>query len=284
MTDMKSSTRLLLASLAVITVSATTALALPVQASTSRRHQPACADLLFLGARGSSEPGPGTKGWKPTKRDPYGLGRPVNSFYSDLTGQLAAQRTITVISLRYAATSALTLATDRKLYFKNLDNAISAAIGDLKTQATACPGQDIMLAGFSQGAIVMHRVLHELASKPADAGIVSRLAAAILIGDGDQVPADNEVRFGTAPLKAHGVGQAFPKVSGASAAKFGSATGAGIASVCDKADLVCDWTDWDEEPVAFAYAFSVHLQYPNSKPVSAAASWAAKRVLALPVP
>jgi hypothetical protein len=279
---MTASTRLALAALSAITVVTVTALAGPAMAVNARPRQATCADVLFLGARGSSQPGPGTPGWKPTAPDPYGLGRPVNSAYTDLAGQLARQRSISVISLRYAATSVLTLALDRKRYFENLNLGVARAISDLNAQATACPEQEIVLAGFSQGAVVMHRLLHQLASKQADAGILARLAAAILIGDGDQVPGDNEVRFGTAPLQAHGVGEAFTKISGTSTAKFGSALGADIASVCDNHDLVCDWTDADLDPASFAAAVYVHLHYQGSKPVSAAADWAAQRVFATP--
>jgi hypothetical protein len=281
---MPASTKRTLTALAAITAVIATTPVSPAAAANARTTQTTCADVLFLGARGSSEPGPGTPGWKPVTSDPYGLGRPVNSAYADLMAQLGPQRTVFVVSLRYAATSALTLAADRKRYFRNLTLGITRAIADLTRQATACPDQDLVLAGFSQGAIVMHRVLHELAARKADAAILSRVVAAILIGDGDQVPDDNEVRFGSAPLKAHGVGEAFPKISGTSTAKFSAALGPGIASVCDNHDLVCDWMACDENPVSFAAGLYVHLHYPGSTPVGDAAAWAAKRLLAIPAP
>jgi hypothetical protein len=67
----------------------------------------------------------------------------------------------------------------------------------------------------------MHRVLHRLEATSAGREILARVAAAVLIADGDQVPDDNDVtRYGTAPLNARGVGLFFRTLSHSSAALF----------------------------------------------------------------
>jgi hypothetical protein len=93
--------------------------------------------------------------------------------------------------------------------------------------------------------MVIHRAVHTLGQTKAGRQILARLADAILIGDGDQVPHDRQIRYGTASAAAHGIGQALRTASHSSAALFSRAIGSRVLSVCNKHDIVCDWTDKD---------------------------------------
>lgn len=132
----------------------------------------------------------------------------MNNVYSGLATDLGGSN-ISAVSVNYGADHVQTLSHDIPKYFRDLGTGVSQTMSELTKQAALCPEQEIVLAGFSQGAMVMHRVMHQLAATPADAPILSRVVAAVLIGDGDQVPYDNEVRDGSAWAWAEGVGQAY---------------------------------------------------------------------------
>lgn len=252
-----------------------------------------CKDVLFLGARGSGEKGPGTPGWSYGLHDPDGLGSTVESAYKGLKQKIGGYRSIEVTSVGYQADSVWTLVKNHDKYFAGLSAGVIWALNYLKAQARACPDQQIVLAGFSQGAMVMHRVLRQLEGTAAGDQILPRLADAILVGDGDQVPHDNQVRFGSAASGARGVGNAFPKISGWSKVKFPPAVGSRVLSVCNAHDIVCGWTDSNIVkclefgivcPILAKTMVKVHESYPGSKPLAAAANRAALDVRAVPLP
>jgi hypothetical protein len=189
----------------------------------SQDESSGCADILFVGARGSGQKGPGDPGWKPTNADPYGFGSTVNSAYQRLVKDLGSHRTEQPESVAYAANGVQTLAHAPNQYFANLAVGVNWTLGTLEGQAAECPAQQIVLAGFSQGAMVMHRVLLDLGATGATAAsraILARVAAAILVGDGDQIPFDYETRYGTASTNARGIGQAMRNISHSPTAGF----------------------------------------------------------------
>jgi hypothetical protein len=84
--------------------------------------------------------------------------------------------------------------------------------------------------------MVMHRVLHALGGTTAGKQILTRVAAAVLVGDGDEVPSDNQTRYGTAALNARGVAQSLRTLSHASDVKFSPALAGRVLSVCNTHD------------------------------------------------
>ena len=252
----------------------------------SVRASAPCQQILFVGARGSGEYGPGSDHWPQGRNpeDPHGLGGTVNSAYLRLVNDLGGRRTVQVVSVPYPAARVTTLLHDPPRYFRGIAAAVAWTDSHLTKQAVSCPGQRIVLAGFSEGAMVMHRVLHDLADTKADRQILSRLSAAVLAGDGDEVPNDSQQRFGTAALNARGVGQAFRTVSHTSKTKFSVNVGARVFSVCNRHDIVCGWTDTEISeclllgklcPIPVAAMVKIHLSYPGSAPLLAAADRAA---------
>ena len=200
--------------------------------------------------------------------------------YTRLQSDLAGQKTIEPDSVTYGADGVQTLAHDAAKYFRDLSAGVDWTMKDLEKHAKprACPNQQIVLAGFSQGAMVMHRVLHLLGKSSAGKQILSHVVAAVLVGDGDQVPFDHETRFGSAWRTARGVGLVLPALSGSSWAKFSPSLAPRVLRVCDFGDYVCD----NLNPVVGVIpGIAIHLSYPNSKPLRKATDQAASNVLTL---
>ena len=233
-----------------------------------------CKEVLFLGARGSGEFGPGDYGFNSTriKGDPYGFGGEVNSSYKELKGDLGAKVSVQPVSVSYPANSALTtLERAPNLYFTGLGNGVKSAVAFLTKQDKACPYQAIVLSGYSSGAMVQHRVLHQLINAK-DTSILNRIYGAILIADGDQVANDNETYFGTAPKAASGIGHWYTHISHTSGAPFPAKYSNVILRVCNNHDPVCNASHTDLNLLNLL----IHVHYTNSMPVLDAADVASR--------
>lgn len=264
--------------------------ALTAASITSRVGTLSCAAVYFIGARGSGETGPGSKSGWDTGKDPSGFGPEVDDVYTQVQNAFGSGN-VQADPLDYAADSVPSftqLVNDAAAaYFTDLSAGVTQAMTDLTKQATSCPGQEIIVAGYSQGAMVMHRVLHQLDGSAAGRQILSRVAAAALIADGDQVAYDNEVMDGSAWPWAYGVGQVDRAVSGSSAAPFNGSLRSRVIRVCNRGDLVCDFgTAVDEVALKAALhdlnymdylkGITIHTSYPGSKPLQQAAGQVVK--------
>jgi hypothetical protein len=251
-----------------------------------------CADVLFLGARGSGQQGPGSPKWPATKTpaNPNGLGLQVQNVYAQLAADLSGARPVLIV-VNYPADSVPSGAKNPAAFFDGVAQGVSQAETDLIREAKACPHQQIVLSGYSQGAMIMHRLLRDLPGLPGGQAILARVAAVVLVADGDQVPYDNDVtRFGTAPMSAQGIGLADRTVSGSSTAKLPDRVGAKVLSVCNNHDPVCASTDTnlvcliDEASSWCKQLLAIHTGYTGTRPLLDAANEAAGFVLRLPLP
>lgn len=216
--------------------------------------QPACPDVHLIGAAGSGE------------RDgallaaDAGMGRVVHKSFNDLQTLLARDgRTITAEAVEYPAT-AVPLdggILDWAGFMGSVDTG-AAALGEQYAAFVAqCPTSKVVLAGYSQGAMVVHRNLHALDASP-------NLAAALLIADGDRLPQDPTLNMGTVtavPGAGKGVAQDWPILAHAPA-PLPVSVGSRTISVCDVGDAVCDY-DPDAEDVSSA-SVNVHTSYARS--------------------
>jgi hypothetical protein len=210
---------------------------------------PGCPDVHWIGAAGSGE-----------RVDPTadgGMGRVVYQSLRDLAQQLHQDgRTITAEAVDYPAVA---VPADGDLLgwagFMNSVNAGTAAMGaQYASFAQQCPATKVVLAGYSQGAMVVHRNLQALAGSP-------NVAAALLIADGDRLPGDDVISMGSvtaAPDKGKGVAQDWPILAHAPA-KLPLAIGSRTVSVCELGDAVCDY-DSDAGVVTPA-AVAIHTSY-----------------------
>jgi hypothetical protein len=199
-----------------------------------------CAHVLMVGARGSGEAGPGTPGWTSTPGDPHGLGRVMVSLEHRLLNDLHGYPKMQVVSVRYPALAVPSSPRDDwGPYFRGLAEGVSWTTNYLNQQEATCPSQEIVLAGYSQGAMVMHRVLIGL-ENGGNQTVLGQVSAVVLVGDGDQVPNDLVTPEGTAGPGAEGIGFRFPKKSGATTTMFDDSTP--VWEVCNEGDPVCDFS------------------------------------------
>jgi hypothetical protein len=269
--------------------------------SVAKAAAPKCADVLVLGARGSGEWGPGTKPVGKSKAvwpiadskaqlaqlaaDPHGLGSELNAIWNQLNFHILIEqhRTAEVRSVNFPALDVgiSGIMKPPHPFFQGIAQGVDDARKILKEAAKTsnCPNQWIILAGYSQGAMVMHRLLQGMSQDPGDRSF-ARVVGTILIADGDQNAYDNTTRMGSALKSATGVAVNFDTFSGASPIKFDSSLKSHIFSVCTQLDIVCD--NWPGLVLTYAHGYRVHLSYTKNLLYLAAADQVASDLSPLP--
>ena len=217
--------------------------------------QASCPDVHWMGAAGSGE----RDGADLTAYN--GMGRVINESYNDLSSQLQTEgRTISAEAVNYPAVPAPGEdgGVGQWLGFMGSVDTGAAALGQqYEAFVQQCPASKVVLAGYSQGAMVVHRNLAALAASP-------NVAAVLLIADGDRRPEDPTLNLGTAsgiPERGKGVAQDWPILAHAPA-PLTPEIAARTISVCNLNDAVCDYNeDADDSKAAYARRVSVHTNY-----------------------
>jgi hypothetical protein len=216
---------------------------------------PGCPDVHWIGVAGSGE----RDGADLTTYN--GMGRVVNQSLNDLATELQRDgRTITAEAVDYPAVPVPDEdgGVGQWLGFMGSVDAGTAALANQYNAFVGqCPTSKVVLAGYSQGAMVVHRNLAALGANP-------NLAATLLIADGDRLPADPTFNLGTAsgiPERGKGVAQDWPILAHAPAA-LAPEIGAHTISVCNLNDEVCDYNeDADDSKAAYARRVAIHTSY-----------------------
>jgi hypothetical protein len=218
--------------------------------------QATCPDVHWIGAAGSGE-----------RVDPTadgGMGQVVYQSLQELSAEVQKDgRTMTAEAVEYPAVAAPGEdgGVGEWLGFIGSVDAGSAALGkQYEAFVQRCPASKVVLAGYSQGAMVVHRNLAALEASP-------NLAAALLVADGDRLPEDPTLNLGTAsgiPERGKGAAQDWPILAHAPG-PLSPAIGARTISVCDLGDAVCDYNPDDEESsAAYARGVAIHTSYANT--------------------
>lgn len=206
-----------------------------------RTYAAPCKDLVLIGARGSGE----------EYTDGQGLGKPVNaarkSFISALENRvLPRDIAFGFIPVSYPAQNTSALWNGQiDAYFDGLADGMDQTIRWLKARHEKCPDERLFLGGYSQGAMVMHRVVREL-SKVDYRDVRRSVIGAIAIADGDRWRDDGGRPFGTSHTNSwrdRGIAMIAPKGPGFRGARQGPLPRwirHHWFSVCDAGDLVCD--------------------------------------------
>ena len=205
----------------------------------------ACEDVLFLAARGSGEPGPGGENQNPDDTR-QGVGQAVHAAYVDFKTQLEQGdgRTVTEpISVVYPADHVWKIVQGQlDEYIEHLWAGVTETRRALTERADQCPNERIVLAGYSQGAMVMHRLVTNATTDGADTlldqAVLDRIDATILIGDGDRIANGATTKGGSAPNHAAGIGQRDATVE---REVLNTTVATKTISVCQKDDPVCDF-------------------------------------------
>lgn len=227
---------------------------------------PGCADFHWMGAAGSGQ------------RDGAGLtanggmGAVVYQSYQQLQSELAASgRTITAEAVVYpAAPVPLKGGVGGWMNFMDSVKAgTDATAKQIKAFTAQCPDTKVVLAGYSQGAMVIHRNLQDLADDP-------HVAAALLIADGDRLPVDTTFNMGSTaivPGAGKGVAQEHSFLASAPTSKLPPVIGARTVSVCDIGDPVCDYDPDTTTDAMSPAALAIHTSYAPT--VSGGHAWGA---------
>lgn len=235
----------------------------------------ACQDVVFLGVRGSGETSADGK---------WGMGKPVTAAYDSFIASMKNRR-IAATGVDYAAAGVPVLetlmlwvgATAWEGYFNSIDGGVYSAEATLINRANKCPDERYVLAGYSQGAMAIHRLVFDLSRAPLGSildRIIPRIDAVATIGDGDRVAFDDVVTLGSSPTdgKGYGVGLAgFPSGGDyvATSSRL-SSVGHGLNSrwfqVCDYGDLVCDYGRATASGLAgLIYGYNAHTKNYTKK-------------------
>ncbi|MDG5481419.1 cutinase family protein [Mycolicibacterium gadium] len=220
--------------------------------------QSACPDVHWIGAAGSGERTPA----EVAQND--GMGRVVYQSLQELSAQVQQDgRTMTAEAVEYPAVEAPGEdgGVGEWLGFIGSVDAGAAALGkQYEGFVQRCPATKVVLAGYSQGAMVVHRNLQALEASP-------NLAAVLLVADGDRLPEDPTLNLGTAsgiPERGKGAAQDWPILAHAPG-PMSPAIGARTISVCDLGDAVCDYNPDDEESsVSYARGVAIHTSYAST--------------------
>ena len=216
---------------------------------------PGCPDVHWIGAAGSGE----RVGTDLTAYS--GMGRVVYQSLTELSAELQQDgRTLTAEAVDYPA---VPVPDDdggvgEWLGFMGSVDTGAAALGkQYEAFVQQCPTSEVVLAGYSQGAMVVHRNLQALGGSP-------NLAAVLLVADGDRRPDDPTLNLGTAsgiPERGKGVAQDWPILAHAPAV-LPADIGARTISVCDLGDAVCDFVE-DSDEVS-SRAIAIHTSYART--------------------
>lgn len=247
-----------------------------------------CAEVRLVAVPGNGE------GATPGSRQTSPWGRTLGVFLSAFAAQSGGYRSIethvvpgqTETAAVLARPAAQRLAAHKAVDIRRfrqwrggMRSRVQDTISHLREAAVSCPQQQLVLAGYAQGAMALHRALARLQGSP----VLERVAAVVLVGDGYRRAGSESVLAGmpVAPVRGQGVatwfGAAQPDVPSGLVPQ-------GVWQVCTKGDVVCDL-----RRVRFDVAAKTHAAYHTGTAATALqsvarAAWLRTSGVPLPVP
>ena len=188
-----------------------------VTAQASEPTAPAsCPDVAMIAARGSGQAD--------------GAGSQLEGTFAALRAALPGV-TMELLPVPYPALGAENALLSPAAFAASIDQGVRAMRRQARELADQCPATDLVLAGFSQGAMVTHAALRD----PATA---RRAEAALLMADGFRTRVDRVAYLPIGPARARGVVVANAR----SAAPGPLRMPAKAVGACLAGDVVCDWS------------------------------------------
>lgn len=209
-----------------------------------------CTDVIFIGARGSGEAAE-----KKTK----GMGPSVYKMYERMRGLIVADgMTVRAGKVVYDALGVETLApsprqvgmlggplapaglalwykNNYRKYMRSVSEGTTATEALVKTLAARCPDTDLILGGYSQGAMAVHQAELNLRDE-GSIDALDAIAGTILLGDGDRVSQSSAHLVGTSPPEKEGVRTYAHTIEPRDVADPEL-----TVNICDANDPVCDF-------------------------------------------
>lgn len=221
-----------------------------------------CRDVVYVGARGSGQP------WDAS----FGMGDEVRYAYDAYRAALPATVRTGFFPVPYPALDVnrpeiLTSPAYQRQFFSSIDAGVDAVLDFLVKRQAACgaSGERYVLAGFSQGAMVMHRATQARVALGADPAFAA-VDGVIAVADGDRQGAQGGHAYGPpTDATSQGIGVAagdlgLPGVTYrvdrapiTTTAAFGPDR---FHSVCMIYDAICDY----RPSVGLPMGISIHTQ------------------------
>jgi len=217
-----------------------------------------CSDVTFIAAIGSGE-----KYYGPT--DITDASAELANVYRAFVARLGTRRSYQPLVIDYpalpvgvlfagsnfAAKVINILTTNIPTYLNGKNDGVRALWSAFETTRASCPNERIVLAGYSQGAMVVHQFLEEL-NATRDSASKAAVRGVILLADPDRVKHSSIVDFGNAPFSGYGACDVVSHFVSCTApdpltdipGRFQSVT-IGVCTyedpVCDTSDFIPDW-------------------------------------------
>lgn len=206
---------------------------------------PGCADVELVFARGTVETG------APVGVTGLAMGAALE--------QQLVGKSVRTTAVRYAASSNF---SDRPAFVRSIVAGINAAQAQIRSIAQSCPNTDIVLGGFSQGAVVATYAVSDEVQIPAIYARYRSQAPRPMAADLAQ-HISAVVRYGTPSGR-------WIRELGAPPMHVGTAYRAKTVSFCVADDNVCNGSPVGQPTAA-------HLLYPVNGMTAAGAEFAARR-------
>jgi len=173
---------------------------------------------MVVGVRGSGE----NNGWD----------KEISPIAGQITVALPQSVSLRQVYIDYASASVLSIATNGyRQYFDSISDGETRLQAVLDDSALRCPHEKWVLAGYSQGALVVNQVSRYYAGS-------AQLAAINLVADPEREPTGEGANYGSA---GHHRG-IYSVVASTVASPLPSKLSAKTLSLCDANDIVCDTT------------------------------------------
>lgn len=224
------------------------ALASGATADPAKSVRGGCSDVIFIGARGSGEAassksaGMGPSVYYMAQRmksrlGSYGISMSLQGVEYPALGietLVPSKRQLALLGASPVAALTAYKKNNFNRYIGSINTGTSRVRQTIETAASICEDSDIILGGYSQGAMAVHEALLNLDDAESEAGYA--VAGSLLLADGDRAANSNTRRFGSAPRGGEGIRTYFhgndrrdvpdPEYT---------------VSICDDGDLVCDF-------------------------------------------
>lgn len=273
-----------------VAVAASLVAALPgvvAERATALAEPGACGDVYFLGARGAGQ----------VAEEQSGFGVEVSEILDNLRNRQPSL-TIRAEALRYRAVSLdLLKPTPRQIalaakkatlpfavesyrrnnltpFLKAIGKGEARALDALRARAQKCADERIVLAGYSLGAMALHRALGKL-DDAGETRLLTRIDGVVLVADGDRVPDSSGTRLLGNPAAGRD-GRGIRSYLG-NAQDVPELVRPRTTNVCTENDLVCDFR-LPSSLTDFSAARAVHGSYDGGVELTKATARVAKRL------